>query len=146
MHTIIEAHGYRIGNRGTILGKSGKPLRPGKTQTGYNVVSLMINGKSKTYAVHHIVASKWMPQPQPGLELDHIDGNKDNNAVSNLEWVTHQENIRRLHFTGDRLARLQEAYCLKQAGHTQKQITEATGIHPSTLYRFMKSNTLDNPQ
>ena len=47
--------------------------------------------------VHRIVAEAFIPNPNNLPTIDHIDGDKTNNHVSNLEWVTHRENCRRYH-------------------------------------------------
>lgn len=52
-----------------------------------------INGKQKTVQVHRWIAETFIPNPDNKPEINHIDGNPLNNNVSNLEWVTHQENM-----------------------------------------------------
>lgn len=61
---------------------------------GYPHCSLNKNGKSKTHTIHRLVASAFIDKSHEGLEVNHIDGNKENNSVENLEWVTRTENIR----------------------------------------------------
>ena len=58
----------------------------------YMKVALCIKGKLKQFLVHRLVAKSFVPNPENKREVNHIDGNKTNNKVSNLEWVTAREN------------------------------------------------------
>lgn len=49
--------------------------------------------KYRTYYLHQLVALLFVENPDGKPEVDHIDGNRLNNAASNLRWVTHQENV-----------------------------------------------------
>lgn len=64
---------------------------------GYNQVTLAENGKRAQCYVHRIIAISFLGK-KDDLQVNHIDENKSNNAISNLEWVTPKENI--LHGTG----------------------------------------------
>lgn len=57
---------------------------------GYYIIQL-----EKCFTIHHIVAETFLESIPKGYEIDHIDGDKSNNNVTNLEIVTHQENMRR---------------------------------------------------
>lgn len=61
---------------------------------GYAVVRLYKNSKVKTHLVHRLVAAAFLLNDEGKLQVNHIDGNKLNNDVSNLEWVTGSENCR----------------------------------------------------
>lgn len=92
MHREVENAGYRIGSRGTILSKSGKPMKHCKAGTGHYQVNCMINGKVKKYYVHRLVASKFVPNPYGLPRVNHKDGNTANNEATNLEWVDARQN------------------------------------------------------
>ena len=59
-----------------------------------------VNINGRTRDVHRLVAEAFLGQPKPGFEVNHKDGNKLNNHVSNLEWVTHLENVQHAYRTG----------------------------------------------
>jgi len=70
----------------------GRILKPTIDGHGYPTVSLCRDGISKTAHLHHLVSRTFLaPQPE-GYEPNHKDGDKTNNAVSNLEWLTRSEN------------------------------------------------------
>lgn len=62
-------------------------------RAGYYRVGLVKNGKTKLFRVHRLVAEAFIPNPLNLPEVNHIDANKTNNAISNLEWVDRQRNI-----------------------------------------------------
>lgn len=59
---------------------------------GYLTVSLCGNHKRKTYKVHRLVSQAFIPNQEGKTQVNHIDGNKQNNRVDNLEWCTNGEN------------------------------------------------------
>ena len=86
---------YTIYDDGRIWSKArknGKWLKPFPTHKGYLMVRLCDKGVDKCYSVHRLVAEHYIPNPENKPQVDHIDRNKLNNHVSNLRWVTNQEN------------------------------------------------------
>ena len=67
---------------------------------GYLVVTLFKNNISKTLTVHRLVANTFIENKDNKLTVNHIDGNKLNNNISNLEWVTYSENTKHAWDTG----------------------------------------------
>ena len=61
--------------------------------TGYCLLKLTKYGKEKHVFVHRLVAETFIPNPNNLPEINHIDGNKENNCINNLEWCTAKENI-----------------------------------------------------
>lgn len=85
---------YQITSWGRVYSiESGRFLRNEKTQKGYcRVVLVAENGKKAHFRVHRLVAEAFIPNPDNKPQVNHIDGNKLNNSITNLEWVTNQEN------------------------------------------------------
>lgn len=83
---------YKISSLGNVYSYiTKKMLHPSLSSTGYKNVQLYKHSKAKSYHVHFLVASVFLNKIE-GCEVNHIDGNKTNNAISNLEWVTKKEN------------------------------------------------------
>ena len=100
---------YRISNIGNVMALSrrvrfGKrwrntetklmrPRKKGKNNPYLTVILYDNNRKSKTYHVHRLVALHFVEGYYEGAEVNHIDGNKQNNIYINLEWCNRSENI-----------------------------------------------------
>lgn len=69
-------------------------MKPHKSELGYLRVRLSKDNKAKTFIVHRLVALMFVPNPYNYKEVNHIDGNKENNCADNLEWCTRSENIK----------------------------------------------------
>lgn len=81
----VQGQGMRTDN-------VGKFLKPETQKTGYQRVTLCNKGKTKRFLLHRLVALVHIPNPDNKPCVNHKDGNKQNNAVDNLEWVTYSEN------------------------------------------------------
>lgn len=75
-------------------------LKIGYTNVGYSKVELYKDGISKIKYVHRLVAETFIPNPDNKPEVNHINGDKTNNSIDNLEWVTSSENKRHALNTG----------------------------------------------
>ena len=67
---------------------------------GYMKVKLYHNGNRPKPYVHRLVAETYIPNPSDKSSVNHKDGDKQNNTLSNLEWVSHQENMDHARETG----------------------------------------------
>ena len=83
---LLDYHTYIVDYQETIL-------YPERTKKGYLRVDLYdADGIRKHYKVHRLVANAFIPNPDGKPQVNHKDGNKANNSVTNLEWVTDKEN------------------------------------------------------
>lgn len=90
---------YRLCDNGTEVRVDGKAMK-------YFVVSYQnADGKMTQAYVHRVIAKAFVPNPDDKPFVNHIDGNKHNNAADNLEWVTAKENVEHAYWTGTRPSR-----------------------------------------
>ena len=143
-----------ISNRyGTLTRKKGRILKDGICGSGYRGVSLSIDGKSHTNYVHRLVAQAFIENPKNKPEVNHIDGNKENNHASNLEWVTHKENFfhaikndltnkgsrnGRSKLTKEDVLEIKKRY---QKGETQRSISKDYSVHFGTISDILKGKS-----
>ena len=84
---------YEVSDMGNVKSlRKGRNLKPCNNGNGYMVINLRLNGKSKTTFVHRLVCGAFHGKHVEGLFVNHKNGVRDDNRVSNLEWVTQQEN------------------------------------------------------
>lgn len=67
---------------------------------GYLTVTLSKNGQSNTRQVHRLLAQAFIPNPENKATVNHVDGNKLNNSLDNLEWASYSENAIHAYKTG----------------------------------------------
>ena len=88
---------YQISNKGRIksfhYGRA-HLMRGGGGKSGYRTVVLNKDGRSRTKLLHVLIAKTFIPNPEKKPFVNHKDGDKLNNCVENLEWVTAKENTR----------------------------------------------------
>ena len=96
MYIVIEEfENYSINKDGVIRNnKTNRILKTRVNDRGYVDVGLSNNGKSKTFLVHRLVAMVFIENYSNNLQVNHMDGDRQNNSVSNLECITQNENLR----------------------------------------------------
>ena len=99
---IIGFPNYEIRIDGIVRNKkTGKIKKPSLGHNGYPVYSLRDSkGKLHLKTVHRLLAIAFIPNPERKAEINHIDGNKENYSINNLEWCTRKENDNHARKTG----------------------------------------------
>ena len=86
---------YQVSSLGRVksIKSNSVILKPDIKRNGYHVVCLWKTGRKKNYLLHRIVAKCFVDNPYDYTDVNHIDENKANNKVVNLEWCTHKYNM-----------------------------------------------------
>lgn len=94
-----EAHtAYSINTKGEVLSqRTGLLKKATKNTKKYWVCTLYHN---KQIRIHKALAETWIPNPNNYTDVNHIDGDPSHLDISNLEWLTHSENVRRAYADG----------------------------------------------
>ena len=138
---------YEVSNEGNIRNKkTGRILKQQIGTHGYNVLTLRKNKVPVTARVHRIVADSFYDGDHDELDVNHIDGNKLNNHISNLEFCTRKENIRHAFDTGLKHGSRRTKIRIVETGDEFNSITECqsiTGFDKSAICKCL-SGKQDN--
>ena len=121
--------------------RSGFIVPQNNADHGYKRVGLYADGKFKCFLVHRLVAETFMPARAKGTEVNHINGDKADNRIENLEWITHTENMRHAsrvlgrRFGKSRLTDEQVREIRASVG-TCMEIASAYGVSAMTISRI----------
>ena len=99
--TVEKYPNYLVSTDGRIKKKStGRILVTTPDSRGYPAVTIIDNDGQHTKCIHRLVAETFVPNPEGKLTVNHKDGNKRNNHISNLEWNTLSENLKHAYQVG----------------------------------------------
>ena len=132
----------RVGaGRGATVGRI---LETRSDRNGYRFVELTHHGQRHGVSVHRLVAAAFLGPSPEGQQVNHIDRDKMNSALSNLEYVTPSENVAHAYRTGvvprqgirHGMAKLTEEQvrAIRAASGTLKEIGDRFGVHLSTIH------------
>lgn len=143
-----KLHGLMIYSDGTIVGIKGK-MNPKIPRCGYLRITVKIDGKKISQNIHVLVAEAFLGLRPKGQQINHIDGNKLNNSVDNLEYISPKLNIKHsfemgLQPMGIKRGKGQYSFeTIKQVreqaenGMSFKNISDLTGISPTHVSRII---------
>ena len=150
-----EAYGfnnYLCNENGEIYSLLRNKILKGRSLKGYKRVALMKDGKTIDVLVHRLIAQTFLPNPENKPYINHIDGDKTNNSVSNLEWCTQKENVQHAIETGlkdDRGTHSPRASCneeklkeirsLISEGKRNEEIAKIIGVSKDVV-RYIRCN------
>jgi hypothetical protein len=148
---------YAVSARGAVMRvqdsgryRAGYILKNIVNRQGYSTVSL---GQNKWFAVHRLVASAFVENPQNLPQVNHVDGRKGNNNWSNLRCVTSSENSLHAYATGLRgrgedhpcaklkLAEVRTIRKMYESGSTQTEIAKLFGVNRTTVSHICSHRT-----
>lgn len=151
----IEGYGnkYTIDTTGEIISYCKKnPIirKPHINTSGYLHVRLIANGKDISVSIHVLIAKAFIPNPENLATVNHIDGNKLNNCIENLEWCSHSDNQKHAYKTGLRLpkkgadnfkAKLSECKVLaiRKSEVKVSKLAEIFNVSESSIYRIKQN-------
>ena len=152
---IINGATYTVYENGDVYGKQKKIIQRTNID-GYLTFTAGKKGNRMSVRTHRLVAKAFVPNPNGYPEVDHKDANRENAAASNLEWVSHQENVNRAHKKGHYAGRIQgeknpkaklkeeqvrDLRELYEYGYTIRDLHKQFGIPESTIGNIVHRHT-----
>lgn len=127
MKRIKGFEGYSITTDGKVWSDKHQYFLTPYDNHGYKMVRLYNGSVYKDVYVHRLVAETYIPNPDNLPEVDHIDANKENNAMSNLQWMTKENNIKK--------AKSKKVYCveLDRVFNSQKEAANELGLDQGNI-------------
>jgi hypothetical protein len=135
---------YEVNELGEVRNKKTKALLTGDINNGGYYRVCLYYGKPKKYFRHRLVAELFLDNPNNYTEVNHIDGNKANNNVNNLEWVDRTKNEREARRTG--LKEYKPYYVIWDNGERQEfefaiELANILGVTDSSIRNYLKGRT-----
>jgi hypothetical protein len=124
-NTMLYLNVFNVQEDGSVW-RSGRQLKPEVSDRGYARIRTRVGGKVTKFSVHRAVAKCFIPNPEGKPCINHKDGNKVNNKVENLEWVTYLTD-----------SQVQEIKQKRDAGMKQAELAKMYGVSPSQISRIL---------
>ena len=131
----IKDFPYSVSNTGLVRNdRTGKILKGTPHKGGYLWVQLWVNNKYHSRSVHRLVAKSFIDNPDGKPQVNHKDGNTQNNTADNLEWVTCKENnlhrvhVLRIGMEAAQKSRMKKVMCI-ETGETFQSLKDAAAAY-----------------
>ena len=158
MTNIPGFDGYAISRNGEVFrvsyhdkGNQGKyslphRLTPKLDRYGYYKVTLSVNRKLHYRTVHRLVAETFIPNPNNLPQVNHINGDKTNNSVDNLEWVSPRTNVNHAHSMGLHKGNCTKVHMKKESSGSKffDSIEDAARFLKRDRHCFARNLTFDS--
>lgn len=141
---------YLVSNLGRLRNaKTDRMRKPQKHSQGYDIITYWCKTDKKytTKLIHRLVCAAFIPNPHNKKFVNHLDGDKTNNRVDNLQWCTRQENEDHAFRTGLKISKGSRNPCakltemdvreIKQSPLSTHQLAEEYGVHRATIQRII---------
>jgi hypothetical protein len=154
---------YKVSSFGRVFGVSGEEISQRKATNGYLRVNLRKGDvpyeKPTVMAVHRLVAEAFIPEIEGKSYVNHIDGNKHNNRIENLEWCTPKENsthawntkpeyrafcmenIKKTHFANGKRIKVVFASGETKEFNSKREVAKYFGCNEKTIYNYLNGIT-----
>lgn len=146
----------KFGNKTRVLKEM--IMTPVKNRHGYMGLNIAIDKKMKAHSIHRLVATHFIKNIDNLPEVNHIDGDKNNNVASNLEWCTRKENMSHAisaglinhkgdnspiaKLTNEDVKRIRQVY--NSETRTYEDLAEEYGVGGSTIGRIIRKEVYTN--
>lgn len=141
---IPEYTNYIVSDLGRVKNKkTNKTLSQQTHYKGYKTLKLSKNNVSKRYKIHRLVALAFIPNPLNKTQVNHINCIKDDNKLSNLEWVTNSENMKHAVLNGLRSIKLkkEDVLNIRKDNRKHKEIAKDYNISFQTVSEIKLKKT-----
>jgi hypothetical protein len=129
---INDFPNYKVSSEGEVVNlTTGKQLATPIHKHGYLCVRLWHKGKTRLLKLYRILAIAFIPNPENKREVNHLDGNRMNHSLSNLEWATPSENMKHAYLNG-----LSKGHFKKGFNHQFSKVSESDVLEIRRLRRL----------
>ncbi|MEO1186131.1 MAG: HNH endonuclease [Cyanobacteria bacterium J06636_27] len=139
-YPIKGTNRYEINREGQVFDFKNARFLMQNFTGGYKAVSLCIDGKHVRHYIHRLLAKTFIPNPGSLDCVHHIDGNKQNNALSNLQWIGRGQHSR-MHRCKFNETDIKAIFRLSRQGYLQREIASIYDVVPQTIWRVLNGKT-----